>query len=150
MRLVATQKVKITYEARLVPFFRLPYALPIHEGSSLGNFFKKTPFLPQICHQFAINLPSEKSCVSDLPTLCLSKNRGFSPRRRCRWLHRLVRFRALLPNEFIVKFAFAIYYLPAARGTSLYVAAEDVKLAFPDAAIVTKLPIGSPIFFLIT
>ena len=28
MQLVATQKVKITYKARLVLFFRLPYALP--------------------------------------------------------------------------------------------------------------------------
>ena len=31
MRLVATQKAKIACEARLVPFFRLPYALPIPE-----------------------------------------------------------------------------------------------------------------------
>ena len=29
MRLVATQKAKIACEARLVLFFRLPYALPI-------------------------------------------------------------------------------------------------------------------------
>ena len=40
-------------------------------------------------------------------------------------------FRAVLPDAFIIKFAFAIYDLPAAHGTSLYVAAEDVKLAFP-------------------
>jgi hypothetical protein len=58
-------------------------------------------------------------------------------------------FRALLSNEFIIKFALAIYNLSAAHGTSLYVAAEDVKLAFPDAAIVTRPAIGSPIVFLI-
>jgi hypothetical protein len=61
----------------------------------------------------------------------------------------LLDFGAVLPDEFIVKFAFAIYDLPAAYGTSLYVAAEDVKLAFPDAAIMTRLAIGFPIFFLI-
>jgi hypothetical protein len=58
-------------------------------------------------------------------------------------------FRAVLPDECIIKFAFAIYDLPAAHGTSLYVAAEDVKLAFPNAAIMTRLAISSPILFLI-
>jgi hypothetical protein len=59
-------------------------------------------------------------------------------------------FRSLLPDEFIIKFTLAIYNLPAAQGTSLHVAAEDVKLALPDAAVVTGLPICSPILFLIS
>jgi hypothetical protein len=58
-------------------------------------------------------------------------------------------FRSLFPDEFIIKFTLAMYNLPAAHGTSLHVAAEDVKLAFPDTAIMTRLAIGSPILFLI-
>ena len=61
----------------------------------------------------------------------------------------LLDFRALLADGFIIKFTLAIYDLPAAHGTPLYVAAEDVKLAFPDAAVVARMAIDSPIFFLL-
>jgi hypothetical protein len=54
-------------------------------------------------------------------------------------------FRSLLPDEFIIKFTLAMYNLPATQGTSLHVAAEDVKFAFPDTAIVTGLAICSPV-----
>jgi hypothetical protein len=59
-------------------------------------------------------------------------------------------FRALLRDEFIIKFALAVYHLPAANWTSFYVTTEDVNLAFPDAAVVTGLPICSPVLFLIS
>jgi hypothetical protein len=59
-------------------------------------------------------------------------------------------FRALLGDEFIIKFALAAYHLPAANWTSFYVTTEDVNLAFPDAAVVTGLPICSPVRFLIS
>jgi len=59
-------------------------------------------------------------------------------------------FRALLRDEFIIKLALAAYHLPAANWTSFYVTTEDVNLAFPDAAVVTGLPIGSPVLFLIS
>jgi hypothetical protein len=59
-------------------------------------------------------------------------------------------FRALLRDEFIIKFALAAYHLPAANWTSFYVTTEDVNLAFPDAAVVTGLPICSPVLFLIS
>jgi hypothetical protein len=59
-------------------------------------------------------------------------------------------FRALLRYEFIIKFALAVYHLPAANWTSFYVTTEDVNLAFPDAAVVTGLPICSPVLFLIS
>jgi len=54
-------------------------------------------------------------------------------------------FRALLRDEFIIKFALAAYNLTAANWTSFYVTTEDVNLAFPDAAVVTGLPICSPV-----
>ncbi len=59
-------------------------------------------------------------------------------------------FRALLRDEFIIKFALAVYHLPAANWTSFYVTTEDVNLAFPDVAVVTGLPICSPVLFLIS
>ena len=59
-------------------------------------------------------------------------------------------FRALLRDEFIIKFALAVYHLPAANRTSFYVTTEDVNLAFPYAAVVTGLPICSPVLFLIS
>src|SRR5439155_14013581 len=59
-------------------------------------------------------------------------------------------FRALLRDEFIIKFAVAAYHLPAANWTPFYVAIEDVNLAFPDAAVVTGLTICSPVLFLIS
>jgi hypothetical protein len=58
-------------------------------------------------------------------------------------------FGALLPDKFIIKFTLAMYNLSAARRTSLYITAEDVKLAFSHAAVVTRLSICSPILFLI-
>ena len=59
-------------------------------------------------------------------------------------------FRALLRDELIIKFALAVYHLPAANWTSFYVTTEDVNLAFPDVAVVTGLPICSPVLFLIS
>ena len=59
-------------------------------------------------------------------------------------------FRALLRDEFIIKFALAVYHLPAANWTSFYVTTEDVNLAFPYAAVVTGLTIRSPVLFLIS
>jgi hypothetical protein len=59
-------------------------------------------------------------------------------------------FRALLRDEFIIKFALAVYHLPAANWTSFYVTAEDVNLPFPYAAVVTGLTIRSPVLFLIS
>jgi hypothetical protein len=59
-------------------------------------------------------------------------------------------FHALLSDEFIIKFALAAYHLPAANWTSFYVTTKDVNLAFPDAAVVTGLPICSPVLFLIS
>ena len=59
-------------------------------------------------------------------------------------------FGAVLRDEFIIKFALAAYNLPAANWTSFYVTTEDVNLAFPDAAVVTGLPICSPVLFLIS
>jgi hypothetical protein len=58
-------------------------------------------------------------------------------------------FGALLPDEFVIKFAFAVRHLAAADRTSLHVAAEDVELAFPDAAIVTRLSVCPPVSLLI-
>jgi hypothetical protein len=59
-------------------------------------------------------------------------------------------FRALLRDEFIIKFALAAYHLPVANWTSFYVTTEHVNLAFPDAAVVTGLTICSPVLFLIS
>ena len=53
-------------------------------------------------------------------------------------------------REVIIKFALAVYHLPAANWTSFYVTTEDVNLAFPDATVVTGLPICSPVLFLIS
>src|SRR5215475_5205272 len=57
--------------------------------------------------------------------------------------------RSLFSDVLVIKFTLAIYALAAAHGTSFYVTAEDVKLAFSDAAIVTRLAICSPILFLV-
>jgi hypothetical protein len=59
-------------------------------------------------------------------------------------------FRALLRDEFIIKSALTVYHLPAANWTSFYVTTKDVNLASPDAAVVTGIPICSPVLFLIS
>ena len=58
-------------------------------------------------------------------------------------------FGALLRDEFVIKFAFAVNHLTAANRTTLNVATEDVEFAFPDAAIVTRLSVCSPVILLL-
>jgi hypothetical protein len=49
----------------------------------------------------------------------------------------------------VIKFTLTIYNFPATDGTSLYIAAEDVNLTSPDAAIVTRPVVGFPMIFLV-
>ena len=56
---------------------------------------------------------------------------------------------AWLMNQTIIVRALAVKRLTSTPRTTLNVAAEDVQLAFRDAAIVTRLSICSPVIFLI-
>ena len=58
-------------------------------------------------------------------------------------------FGAVLADEFIIKFAFAVDDLSATFGAAFDIAAKDVNLAFSDAAIVTRLSVCSPIILLV-
>jgi hypothetical protein len=58
-------------------------------------------------------------------------------------------FGAVLPDELIIKFAFAVDDLSAAFGAAFNVATKDVNLAFSDTAIVTRLSVCSPILLLV-
>jgi hypothetical protein len=57
---------------------------------------------------------------------------------------------AWLIDQIVIVKTLAVTCLSSTDWTSLHVAAEDVQLAFRNAAVVTRLSICSPIFFLLS